>query len=638
MDIYEIISKGNAPGFTTGLDNSGVNFLDPADAFEVLKNGYIHRQELKSRMGFMQFGDRLTSKLHPDNTRVMGIFENVDPAGVGTRELLVITTKYLYSYDSGTQLFNQIPMNSADPIGDFNITSRDEYVSGTTYLTKLGAKRFVFTGKGMSDIYFYDGTDVKRFTNDGAGGGDNPDYRAPSQGPLTKATKVHWFNGKLNLFVPVINGVPYHQSLLHSGIRSNTGNGDKFNVVGSGIKTASTYELMKGTILLGDMIIMKFQNSDFILEKIEDAFNPYFIRKIPSVIGTDATFSPVSWAYEAKSLSENGLITTDGRKTVRFDNKIPYFTRDQFDPKKMELVYGGFARGTSQFMWSYREKGSPLPDETQDKVLIYNYEESTWSVYDQRFSVFGETNAGSDDVWNQIDETIKASWKRWDTTDEIWNRIGLGEETQKTLAGDDEGYVYQINVDFDDYAASITAINHAATAVIATEAAFKAGDRILVSNVEGMTEINGLDDPYLTVIASTGAAITVNFDSTDTPDATINTGLVSKIIDFEAKLTPFNPYRDQGRKCYVSHIEFLLNTDAGSVYIDLYEDEEESPFKENIKLAPDSTLSKKREWISAIVDQESNFLNIKIKKQAAFEPIIISSIRIHCSPGSLTSN
>ena len=629
MDIYEIA------GFKTGVEHSGVNFLDPADAFEVIKNGFIYRQELKSRMGFIQYGNQLGNQKFadlPDGTRVMGIFENVDPTGDGTRELLVISTKYLYSYDEGTRIFTQIPSGGSLGAGhSFNIASRDEYVSGTTYLTKAGVKRFVFTGKGMSKIYFYDGTNVLDFTNGGVGG-DNPDYASPAEGALTKATKVHWFGERLNFFVPVIGAVPYHQGVLYSGIRDSSGNGDKFNVAGAGILSADTYELMKGTQILGDIIVMKFQSSDWSLEKTRDAFNPYLVKKIPSVLGTDATFSTVSWNYEAKSLGKTGLITTDGRQSVRFDNKIPYFTRDNFDSANIELTYGGFDRATSQFMFAYREKESQFVDETQDKVLIYNYEEGTWAVNDQRFSVFGETTNGANLAWNEIDDTIKDSWERWDTTDEIWSRIGVTEETQKTLAGDDKGYVYQLNVDYDDYAASITAINQAASAVIAVEGAFDVGDRVYVRNVEGMTEIN---EQVLTVSAATGAAITVNFNSTDATAYT-GGGLVTKVIDFEAKLTPFNPYRSKGRKCYISHIEVLLNRGAGSVLVDMFDDEEEAPFKEDIELIPDEDSLKARQWITAIVDQESNFLTIKFKKENALQPIIISSIRIHCKEGAMT--
>lgn len=633
MDVYEIT------GFKTGLEHSGVNFLDPADAFEVIRNGYIYRQELKSRMGFVQFGNRLGDQKFvdkPDGTRVLGIFENVDPTGSGTRELLVVTKKYLYSYDSTTNVFDQIPFNARilgiDPAYTFNITSNDEYVSGTTYLTKDGDQRFVFTGKGMASVYFYDGTEVGEFTVVA----DNPDYSPPPEGPLTKATKVHWFGERLNFFVPVINAVPYQQGVLYSGIRNVAGNGDKFDVAGAGILSADTYELMKGTQILGNLIIMRFQSSDWSLEKTRDAFNPYFVKKIPSVIGTDATFSTVSWNYEAKGLGTNGLITTDGRQSVRFDNKIPYFTRDEIDQKEIELTYGGFDRLTSQFMFAYRESESSLDttDKTQDKVLIYNYEESTWAINDQRFSVFGATNAGRDLAWNQIDETIKESWARWDTTEEIWNRIGLGEDVQKTLAGDDEGYVYQLNVDFDDYKGAVTGITQAASAVIAVDAAFKIGDRVYLEAVEGMTEING---KILNVTAATGASITVDYNSTGS-SAYTGEGIVSRVIDFEAKLNPFNPYRAQGRMCYISHIEFLINKGAGSVFVDIFDDEEEAPFKSNIELTTDGDSLKARQWITAVVGQESNFLTVKIRRENALQPIIITSIRIHCKAGTLTGN
>jgi len=640
MDIYEIISKGQNAGFVTGLDNSGVNFLDPADAFEVLRNGFIYRQELKSRKGFMQFGNRLGNQKtdFPDGTRVMGIFENIDPAGDGTRELLVITTKYLYSYNSVTEIFTQIHFSprllTLDPTGEFAIASRDEYVSGTTYFAANGTKRFVFTGKGMKAVYFYDGTHVKGFTDNAAIIGDNTDYKPYNALALTKATKVHWFNGKINFFVPVLGGSSYHQSVLYSGTRDTTGKGDQFNVVGSGLETVSTYELMKGTHFLGDVIIMEFQKSVWTLTKTSDSNIPYITRKIPSVIGTDATFSLVGWSNEVKSLGSTGLITTDGRKSVRFDNKIPNFTTDEIEQPYIDLTYGGFDRNTGHFMFAYRQSESPLADETQDQVLIYNYEESTWAIYDQRFSVFGETYSGKNLAWNQIDETVEADWARWDTTDEIWNKIGLGEATQKTLAGDDDGYVYRLNVDFDDYAAPITAINQAASAVIAAEAGFKIGDEVYIRNVVGMTEIN---EKIATVSAATGAAVTVNLNSTDYTAYTSG-GFITKIINFEAILAPFNPYRDQGMNCFVSHIEVLINNKAGSVYLDFSEDEEDTPFKKDVQLSPDPDSSKKRQWITAIVDQESNFLNIRIYKKNALQPIIISSIRIHCSPGSITSN
>ena len=636
MEVFEIT------GFKTGLDDRGVNFLDPVDAFETINNGYIYRQELKSRKGFMRFGNRLGDQPtdNPDATRVMGIFENIDPLVNGSSELLVISKKYLYSYVAATGIFKQIPMNSAVAIGDFNITSDDEYVSGTTYLTKAGIKRFVFTGRGMSDVYFYNGTDVKRFTNTT----DNPDYAAPASGALTKATKVHWFGERLNFFVPVIAGVPYHQGVLYSGIRDSSGKGDKFNVAGAGLRSADTYELMKGTQIRGDIIVMNFQRSNWTLQKTRDAFNPYFIKKVPSVLGTDATFSPVSYNDEVKSFGRTGMITTDGRQSVRFDNKMPYFTRNKIDPTNFELTYGGFDRDNSQFLFAYRSYLSTLSDVTQDKVLAYNYEESTFSIYDLRFSVFGGSDVGANLTWDDIDETYDASWKTWDTTEEIWDDIGVEEAVYKTLAGDNDGFIYQLNLDYDDYFVNITNITQAVNAVITVDASsFKVGDKVFIDFVSGMTEINKTP---CEILAATDTSITVNIDTSDYT-LYVAGGAVSKFIDFEVKFAPFNPYRDRGKRCYVSHIDVLFDSYSGPVTVDLYEDGEGTPYKKDALLEPAKGI-KEREWITCVVDHEADFHNFVFKGVTVTDDneiytgsvqyqVIISSIRVYAKEGSKDS-
>jgi len=625
MDIHEIT------GFRTGVERSGVNFLEPADAFQNIKNGYIYRQELQSRKGFTQFGNRLGTQQQEsaDGTRVMGIFENTLPDS--TIELLVCTKKFLYSYDNTTNTFDQIPFNSAAPIVDFGITNNEDYVSGTTYLTKAGAQRFILTGKGMSDVYFYDGIQVKRFTN----AADNPDYQAFAGGALTKATNVVWFGERLNFLIPVIAGTTYYQGMLYSGIRDSSGNGDKFNVSGSGLLSADTYEIMKGFSILGNILILSFQRSSWTIEKTNDAFNPYIVRKIPSVLGTDATFSNVAWNAEIKSIGKTGLVTTDGRTLLRFDDKIPYLTRDQIDQEQIELTYGGFDRADSQFLFSYRDDLSNLVDITQDKVLVYNYEESSWAINDQRFSVFGQSLDGFQLAWNEIEASDDhLSWGRMDTTEEIWNKIGIERETQKTLAGDNEGFIYQINVDYDDYFASISDITQAANAVLTIdETPFQVGDKVVIENAEGMTEIN---DITANVIAATLTSVTLDIDSSRYEAYTSN-GTISKVIDFEAELVPFNPYRAEGRKCFISHIEFLLNSASGPLDVDVYMDEEQSKFK-TVTLTPSASTTKAREWINMSVNQEVTFMTLVLRRESVSTQTIVSSIRIYSKPGSKESN
>jgi len=641
MEVYEIT------GYQTGVSEAGVNYLQPGDSFQRIVNGYIYRQVLQSRHGAGFFAPRLAGK-----DRILGIFEYTLPTG-GT-DLLVADRNFLYKFNTTTKVFDQLPFGGsmAAYLG-FGIGANDEYISGTSYSTATNSQRFIFTGVGItpnansSTIFFYDGISIKDFTNVG----DNPNYSPPidpitqAAGTLDRAEFVIYFGERLNFLIPTISGTPYEQGMLYSGIRSGTGNGDKFNASGSGLLQADTYEVITGLSQLGQILILNFNRSNWAIEKTRDAFNPYFIRKVPSVIGTNAKFSAQQWDDNVRSIGKTGIISTDGRESLRVDNKIPYFTANEIDQTNFNLTYGGFDRTTNQFLWSY--KISESDSDTQNSVLSSNYEENSWSTYDWRFSVFGQTDIGNNLTWDQIDQTAgNSSWKRWDKTEELWDGVGLTAAVQKTLAGDNLGFVYELNQDFDDYFTDISNITKAANAVLTVDAsAFKAGDLVSIESVEGMTQINNFypDDeelnigfvPWL-VLDATPTSVTLDVDSTLFSSYTLNTGTISKIISFEAETIPFNPFRSQGRRCYVSHVEFLIDTNGGSLRVDVYDDEHETPFKQDILCMPKSS-TKAREWINMTVDQESNFITFVLKQQSPSVQLRLTSMRIHCEPGGLTS-
>lgn len=617
MEVYEIT------GLQTAISRAGVNFLQPKDSFQNIENGYVYRQELKSRLGFRQFALNNLS----DGSRVMGIFEHITPAD--EKVILAVTKQFLYKYNTGTNMWDQIPMAGHAPGGGFGIVAQDSYVSGTTYPFPDNTERFVFTCIGMTAIYQYDGTSVTVFNNVD----DNPNYQDPASGILNKAKYVLWFGERLNFISPIISGTQFSQEVLFSGIRNVAGNGDKFNVPGSGASVADTFEYITGAVIAGDYMQINFNRSSWTLEKTRDAFNPYFFRKIPSVLGTNADFSSVFWANQTHSIGKTGYLISDGRESLRGDTLIPFYTLDEIDQVNFNLTYGGFDRFTSQFLFAYRSGSSQLTDITQDKLLVFNYEEKTWATYDMRFSVIGQAVAGINLVWNDIYEVNDLSWGRMDTTGEIWNKIGLGEEVQKTLAGDNNGFVYELDSDYDDYFVAVSNITQAATAVATiTQSNFQVGDIVSFVNVGGMVEINGL---VLTVIAVTPTSITVDINSSLFSPYTSG-GTVSSVISFSAETIPFNPYRGEGRRVYVSHIEFLLNTNDGNLMLDVFADENETPFKTGILLQPTSTTNA-REWITAIVSQEANFITFAFTQQNPSSQVVISSIRIHAERRGLTS-
>ena len=639
MQVFEIT------GNVTGISRQGVNFLQPKDSYQNLFNGYIYRQVVQSRQGFRRFS---TSKL-TDGLRVMGLFNNYRRDG--TIQSLAVTLDHLYVYDVVTDAYVEVPTGGSLGAGHtFGIAANDDYVSGTTYPFPDGSDRFVFTSKGMTHVYQYDpnsgayGT-VTDYTN----AADNPTYVQPPQGQITNSKYIIYFGERLNLFYPIIGGTPYPQGHLFSAIRTASGNGDNFAFSGSGLIILDTQEYINGASILGNVLALNLSRSNWTVEKTRDAFNPYYPRKVPGVVGTDADFSFVSWMDIVRSLGKTGIVSTDGRQSQRVDDKIPFFTRDDIDQKYFNLISGGFDRRNAQFLFSYLSDFENFGVDSQDRCLVNNYEEQSWSVYDYRFSCFCEITNGTDIVWDNVsavDHPEFPEWAEWDTTEDIWDRLGLGETTTKTIAGDNYGNIWEINVDYDDYFIDITGITNAQQAVvtISTGIPFIVGDQVAISGVLGMTEINNYDPeedvettPFYNVVAVNAGLnqITIDVDSS-LFGAYVSGGTISKTINFTAETIPFNPWRSEGLKCYCHFVELLINTDGGEVLFSVVADEDETPFIQNVRLQPTNTQAK-REWISVSVDQESNFFTFIMNQNSPGQQIQITSMRIHCSPAAPTS-
>jgi len=187
-----------------------------------------------------------------------------------------------------------------------------------------------------NDILFYDGTNIKRFTNLV----DNPDYQVPAEGVWTGALKLFWFGERLVALYPTLGGTEYPQGILYSAIRNAGGNGDKFSTVGAGLLQANTSEYIVDAQMLGNTIIIIFNKSVWELSITTDPFNPFLIKRLRGAIGSEASFASVTWADEVETVGKKGVFANDGRESERVDDKIPYFTRDQIDPDFFNYTYG----------------------------------------------------------------------------------------------------------------------------------------------------------------------------------------------------------------------------------------------------------------------------------------------------------
>jgi hypothetical protein len=629
MEVFEIT------GYQTGVSRSGVNYLEPSDSFQNLEDGFVYRQVLQSRRGISKFAPRLAG-----NSRIHGIFEHILPDG--TKKLLACDVNYLYLYNTGTGIFDQLAF--AGSAAAFAISDPKFYVSGTSYPDKNNKGRFIFCSEGMTDIYYYDDTanTVSSFTLDA------PDFQNPALGTLTVANFVFRFGERLNFIVPTINGITYSQGMLYSGIRNTAGNGDKFNVAGSGLLQLDTAEAIISSSILGNVFSINADRSNWVVEKTRDAFNPYFSRKIPGVLGTDAPFSAVSYNEKVESMGKTGVIKSDNRETLRVDNRIPNFTENQINQEDFDIIYGGFDRTNNQFLWTYIDNFNGAT--TQDKVLVHNYDFDSWSVFNLALTVFGQSDIGLSLTWDEIDESMgNDSWAQWDTTEELWDKIGIGASVQKTLAGDNFGFIYQLNQDNDDILTGINTVTVSASPGLPTilgidAASFSVGDEVCIQNVEGMTELNNYSPDTDQTITSPSIFVTtvtdintieINVDSTNFSAYTPGTGTISKLIQFKGEIVPFNPYRSQGLRCYIGYVEFLLEKDS-FLYVDVIQNQDNDPFISNVLLQPDS-LQNAAQWVSMSVNNEAEFMTFRLRMSSPATQFRMTSMRIHAKPGGKTS-
>ena len=395
MDIFEITD------FKEGLNKSGVSYLQPSDSFQEIQDGFIHRQVLQSRKGIGYFAPRLTN-----GTRVTGIFDFIKPDGL--RDLLVSDLNNMYIFNEATGVFDIIPFaGGLAAYTGFNILDNENYVSGVAYSDKNNVARFVFTGNGIATaasgkaIFYYDGTSILDFTV------DNAEFAHPVEGNLVRAKHVTFFNQRLNFICPTIGSTIYNQGVLYSGIKSSSGNGDKFNASGAGFFQFSTDGIIRSFKAIGQSLIFNLDKSTSALDITADAFNPYRFRAIPSVIGSSASFSAVSWNNKVVSIGKTGITWTDGRQSLRIDDKIPYFTSNDVNQKEFELIYGATDVVTGQHLWTYLNNDEDNGT-TQNSVLVRNYEEKSWSKYNLRLTCISESELGLDLTWDEIEAPARS--------------------------------------------------------------------------------------------------------------------------------------------------------------------------------------------------------------------------------------
>ena len=593
----------------------------------------------------------VTYNYHPD-LAVMGIDEYVQTPT--PRDLIVCDLDFPYMYDGTNNDFDRIAF--AVGVGPFTGGTSNFFTFQNWRLHSMGAVPAVAGPLTLSDKLFmtnnvdppfvYDGTSLDLVSN-------MAEFRQPAEGTLSRALHVLAYGERLIWLRPRLGVQDFAQAVLWGPINDNKGLALDYQGTGSGILSAVTDSIITGVKFLRDTLIVNFETDVYALELTDDAFRPFKWTKLEDERGVEPTHGTVGYLGDVESIGRHGILGTNGRRTERVDNKIPFFTRDNIDPLLINHVFGEEMEENSQFWWTYPENlDSDLT--TSNKVLVKNFEEQNFSTYDLAISVLNKTVQGDNTVWDNLVESFADSESLPQVVNDAdpavaitdfpnpkadvsWDKWGYQEQRYKTLAGDHHGFIHTVDKALSDGWVLITpklsggtAITLGATTTIETEFHhFQVGDVVEISNIEGTTKLNGIRATITSVPDRSSFVVNKDTSGSDFTAYTGN-GQVTKVIDFEAEFVPFSPARSSGQRTYIGKMDFLVKSGTGEYTIDFFEDRNSDTWTEPTKSYTfTSGLDEKVDrWFSIYVDNNADFHRWRIRQIATDEEASIKSIRV----------
>lgn len=373
-------------------------WLSPEAAFRTLTNGYVQNGRLWKRGGYSLLDD-----ISPTGP-IMGIFENrmLD----GSSELIVFSDVRLFRLESGA--FVDRAGSDTWAGGNSDYFSAAHAIDDALYIVN-----------GVDVPYKWVGSTATLSTASTTGLSD----------ALNWAKWVVWWKGRLWYFFTNEGAgtVRFPQRARFSTVNQPETFRDQDFI------EATTSERMTGVQILGERIIVHFEESHWTIEETGDFRLPFVFRRIPSTHGAVGTMASFATNDILVTLSRHGLIGTNGERVERIDEELPRLM-NRIDPSKFAYVYGGRDAALRQGWLLFAKLSDTLPND----ALIYDWSNGAFAFYELPMHVIGSFRASSSQVWSSLDQP-------WDSYSETWDSYGSGEDAPVLLGGDRSGNVWILN-------------------------------------------------------------------------------------------------------------------------------------------------------------------------------------------------
>lgn len=334
---------------------------------------------------------------------------------------------------------------------------------------------------------------------------------------------------------------------------------------------APTKEAIVTAQFLKDRLIVYFEASTWELVYNGNNMLPFVWQQINTELGAESTFSQVSFDKVILGIGNVGVHSCNGSNVERIDDKIPdkVFSIHN-ESQGVQRVAGVRDFYVEMVYWAYANVLADGADPYNNRVLVYNYKNGSWSVNNDSITAFGYYQAAAN-----TGETWESDGGTWESDETTWeDGPNVQAKFKSVIAGNQEGFVFIVDADIERNCPAIQITNMTNVAGVVTITAINhnfepgfsgQGDYIAIESVQGASGFIRTIYPVNSIVDANSFTILVpGFAGTYTGGGTCarvsNIGIVTKQYNF---------YVNQGRNAFISKVDFLVDkTSGGQVTID----------------------------------------------------------------------
>lgn len=365
---------------------------------------------------------------------------------------------------------------------------------------------------------------------------------------------------------------------------------------GAGFIDAPTDEQIVTYGFIKDRLIVGFERSVWELAYTGNELVPFVWNKLNDQLGAQSLNSAIPFDQSVLMQGETGIHSCNGSNVVRIDQKIPDAVFELVvKNNNCRRICGIRDFQTEVVYWAVPNDENQATLEWNNNILLYNYRNNTWAIFDDSFTAFGYLEQSSDLSW------ASSAPLTWEQSTFAWSG-NVNAQERIIMAGNQEGFVLLVVPETETNKVSRNApslqitditINTDGTLTLViinnnltpNDINIILGDYIAIEDsTTGTTGMTNLYIDYANklgiypVISTSANSIIVQVKESQMaarPFAISGTyrggATAARVSNTQLITKQWNPYDKESRNVYIQKIDFAVQrTESGAITVDYF--------------------------------------------------------------------